>query len=957
MAADGSIVIDTRIDTAGFGKGAANLKSQFAALGTSAKKLGGLIAAAFSVTAIANFAKEAIELGSDLQEVQNVVDVTFTTLNEQVNEFAKNAATTAGLSETMAKQYVGTFGAMAKSFQFTEEEAYNMSTALTQLAGDVASFYNITQDSAYTKLKSVFTGETESLKDLGVVMTQTALDDYALRKGLGKTTSEMTEQEKVALRYQFVLEQLSAASGDFIRTQDGWANQTRILSLQFDQLKATLGQGLINALTPAIKVLNQIIAKLQTAAEAFRDFTAALFGDAGDASSAIESATESTEEYGDATEEAAKQAKKALAPFDEITKLGSESSDTETTSSVSVSTAVTGSGETITAETIAPGLQDAVDTILEWIEPLKDIDFSNVSTAFDRLKEAVSPITEDLFSGLKWAWDNLLVPLSEWTIEEAAPAALDTMRATLDLLSGVIEKLKPWAVWLWEEFLQPIAEWTGETIIDALNELTDLLRDLSDLLSGEISFTEFIGDLTALQTVLLSLAAVLGTVKLASTISNIATAISNCATSVATLTTGLGTITGIATIVGGAILAVTNFVAMLENEFSWLNEILMVVGIALVAVGAIILGAPALVVGVVAAIVAAVLTAVVLIKDNWEAISTFFSDLWENISTWATNAWDSIKTAWSTVKTWFSENIITPVKNVFSDMWDRIKSAASGTWSGIKTVFTTVKTWFSEKVISPVKNAFSGMWDRIKSAASGTWSGIKTVFTTVKTWFSEKVISPVKNVFSGMWDGLKTGAKNAWSGVKSVFSSVATFFKDTFKKAWNGIVSVFSTAGEIFTNIKDGILTAFKNIVNSLIKGLNKVIAVPFEGINKALKAIKDINILGLTPFSGLKTISVPEIPYLAKGAVIPPNAPFMAVLGDQRHGTNIEAPADLIRKIVREEIGDNSGSFAAAAQEIVNRLDILIGTVDGIEVGDTTIGQAANRYNEKKAIMTGGFA
>ena len=134
-----------------------------------------------------------------------------------------------------------------------------MATTLTGLAGDVASFYNISQDEAYTKLKSVFTGETETLKDLGVVMTQSALDAYALANGYSKTTAKTSEMEKVALRYKFVQDQLSAASGDFIRTSDGWANQVRVLQLQFDSLKATIGQGLINVLTPVIKVINTII--------------------------------------------------------------------------------------------------------------------------------------------------------------------------------------------------------------------------------------------------------------------------------------------------------------------------------------------------------------------------------------------------------------------------------------------------------------------------------------------------------------------------------------------------------------------------------------------------------------------------------------------------------------------------------------------------------------------------
>lgn len=203
-----------KMDISGASRKVNLLGRQFEGLGTIVKRIGFLVGSAFAVGKLIQFGKESIELGSDLAEVQNVVDVTFTTMSDKVNEFAKNAMTSAGLSETMAKRYVGTFGAMSKSFGFSEAQAYDMSTALTQLTGDVASFYNISQDLAYIKLKSVFTGETETLKDLGVVMTQSALDQYALANGYSKTTSAMTEQEKVALRLAFVQKQLSAASGD-----------------------------------------------------------------------------------------------------------------------------------------------------------------------------------------------------------------------------------------------------------------------------------------------------------------------------------------------------------------------------------------------------------------------------------------------------------------------------------------------------------------------------------------------------------------------------------------------------------------------------------------------------------------------------------------------------------------------------------------------------------------------
>lgn len=295
-------------------------------------KFGKVVAGAFAVKKVVEFGAECVNLGSDLAEVQNVVDVTFGSMSGKVNEFAKSAITSVGLSETVAKKYMGQYGSMAKAFGYSIDNAYDMSETLTKLTGDVASFYNLSTDEAQTKLKSVFTGETESLKELGVVMTQTALDEFALQKGFGKTTKKMSEQEKVALRLAFVTDRLSDASGDFSRTSDGWANQTRVLSLRFDALKATLGQGLINALTPAVRVLNQLMVYLQKAADAFSAFTARVFGKQEAGASASASATAdlagSMGDVGEAatgTANAVKKAQKSLAGFDKLNVIGSGS--------------------------------------------------------------------------------------------------------------------------------------------------------------------------------------------------------------------------------------------------------------------------------------------------------------------------------------------------------------------------------------------------------------------------------------------------------------------------------------------------------------------------------------------------------------------------------------------------------------------------------------------------------
>lgn len=332
----GRINLDLGVNTSGFKKelnGATKAaKSAVGGMSSSLGKIGKMVAVAFSVKAIVSFSKECLQLGSDLAEVQNVVDVTFGSMSSKVNEFAKNAMTSFGLSEKVAKDYMGQFGAMSKAFGNTEAMAYDQAAALTGLAGDVASFYNMTTDEAFTKLKAVYTGETEALKSLGVVMTQAALDEFALQKGIGKTTAKMSEQEKVALRLSFVQDRLAGATGDFIRTADGWANQTRVLSLRFDALKASIGQGLINALLPVIRLLNELMVYLQKAADTFRDFMEAIFGTAGGSSGgtslgdSLASGSGALADNMDSAAGSAKAIKKSLAGFDQINIIPSNSS-------------------------------------------------------------------------------------------------------------------------------------------------------------------------------------------------------------------------------------------------------------------------------------------------------------------------------------------------------------------------------------------------------------------------------------------------------------------------------------------------------------------------------------------------------------------------------------------------------------------------------------------------------
>lgn len=204
------------------------------------------------------------------------------------------------------------------------------------------------------------------------------------------------------------------------------------------------------------------------------------------------------------------------------------------------------------------------------------------------------------------------------------------------------------------------------------------------------------------------------------------------------------------------------------------------------------------------------------------------------------------------------------------NLWDTITSKLSGAFKNLVKVFNTITSWIGKNVITPIKAKFNILFAGIKSAAKTAWSVIKGVWEIVSTWFTNTVITPVKETFTGLWDKLKSGAKSAWAGVKKVFSPIATWFKNTFTKAWQAVKDVFSTGGKIFDGIKEGIVDAFKTVVNALIKGINKVIAIPFNKINDMLDSIKNVKIGPAKPFKKLiSKFDVPEIPELEAGGVL----------------------------------------------------------------------------------------
>nr|DAI74419.1 MAG TPA: minor tail protein [Caudoviricetes sp.] len=202
---------------------------------------------------------ESIGLASDLTETQNVVDVTFEDSADTINKWAQEALNAYGITETKAKQYTSTIGAMLKSMGIADDQVTQMSMDMAGLAADMASFYNLDHDTAFEKIRSGISGETEPLKSLGINMSVANLNAFALEKGMTKAFDKMSQAEQATLRYQYLLEATKDAQGDFARTGDSFSNEMRKLQTNLDRIKTEFGKGLLGVVTPAISLLNNVL--------------------------------------------------------------------------------------------------------------------------------------------------------------------------------------------------------------------------------------------------------------------------------------------------------------------------------------------------------------------------------------------------------------------------------------------------------------------------------------------------------------------------------------------------------------------------------------------------------------------------------------------------------------------------------------------------------------------------
>lgn len=818
------------------------------------------------------FVSECLELGSNLSEVQNVVDVTFGDMANSINDFAKNAMDDFGLSETVAKKYTGTIGSMAKAFGFAGEDVVNMSKSIAGLTADVSSFYNLDTDTAFTKLKSIFTGETEALKDLGVVMSQTALDQYALNNGFGQTTSEMSEQMKVMLRYQFVMSQLSDASGDFARTQDGWANQTRVLELRFDALKATLGQSLINILTPVVQMFNELLGTIQGCADELLEFTNIMSGNVIEETitkNAVEAA-DAIDDIGNSAEESVKKLNK-LAGYDELNVLNAGASSSSTSSE---------GGK-------LPSI-DVGDSDVSKLDPDKNIISKYLTSIKEAWKKAdFSDFGESISTKIRKALEKV-----DWNKIESTGGRLasslatflngafdkDTFKEVGKTAAGAVNTAIHTGLVFAEDF---DFKNFGETMAAGVNGFFEDF-DFKDLANGIDAWVDGIGD------AIKGFADELDWGKIFDGVKDFANELDEDTLLIAT---GIGTLFG-GSVVSGISAAIAGWNLGLElgkllnpedselyDNFNFKDFFESVTDDAGITFDAILDMAADFennpVISSMLRTIFPFLNQLLVIRKGIDGIKA---------------AWDKIKNAAKTLKISASvkgKEALESIKNLWSKVKSGTKKFAVNAKATGESVISKIKnTWAAIKAgKKELKATASGVINKSLSNLKSTWSNLVT--KNIKVTGVGKKSTNLEDLKT-VWNSLKTKAIDLKANVPT-FSSI----KDKLKKLLNGIIDFFNE------NFIDNFNSIFR-------------VEIPENNFTKYL------GIDGMVA----QILKLDHLDAFAQGAYVKANTPRLAIIGDNTHEGEFVAPESKLEKAVINAM-EKMGYSKEKDETIINEIYI----------------------------------
>ena len=723
----------------------------------------------------------------------------------------------------------------------------------------------------------------------------------------------MTEQEKVMLRFQYVTSALSNATGDFAKTQDSWANQTRILSLRFEQLKASLGKGFIALFTPILRGFNSLLAGLQKVADGFANFVQMLTGadvstSMGSISSDIagigddaSSAADNVGDIGSAAKKTAKDIERSLAGFDQINKL---TEPTDDSSDSSGSTGGTSSGirsvdlvPDVSGSTsnVSSAISDMADKVKKALEPLKAISFDNLITSLDNIKRAAQPLTDKLFAGLEWAYYNIFVPLAKWTIEDLLPAFLDVLAGCLDVLNSALDALKPLWMWAWDNFLEPVAQWTGGVIVDVLKKLASALGEIS----GWIKNNQ--GPFDAIVVTIGTFAAAWKAVDLAEFLMN------------------AGGVVGIINKLKKAIEACT--VAKLKDKIETIQLCAMYAKDFVKSVGQTIAKLSS-------SAVAWVSNTAVKVADTTATVA-HTAATW--LATAATTAFGVAMTVLTSPITLVIAALVALGVGIYELVkhWDVVKEAAGICWDWIVGKWNSAGEWFA------------GVWENIRSAFSSFDNWLQNIFNID---FSDSFgfIGDIMNAYL-------QNVSNIFGDVKQIFGGLIDFiagvFSGDWSRAWNGIVDAFGGIFSLIADIAKGPINMVIGLINGMLDGLESGINWIVRKINGLSFDVPDwVPVIGGDHFGfDLPEVGFGSIPYLAQGGYVKPNTPQLAMIGDNKHQGEVVAPEDKLL-----EMAQKAADMASSAELLAEAISILKQILRILETLDLDIqldGKSLKKY------------
>lgn len=871
-------------------------------------KIGKVLGIALSVAAIINFGKQCIELGSDLAEVQNVVDVTFQGINEEINEFARNAIEQFGLSELSAKQYASTMGAMLKSMGFATRQAADMSMELTGLAGDIASFYNLSGDEAFAKIRSGISGETEPLKQLGINLSVANLEQFALTQGMQKSYSAMTQQEQALLRYNYLLSVTSDAQGDFARTSDSWANQTKILTERFNSLKAAIGQGLINVFTPVLRVINQVVAKLVEAANAFKRFTEIITGkksetntsvssvaaDATTATSGMDGLTEATNEAGGAAKKA-EEAFHGLLGFDEInslTKAADSSGSGSDTSGAGGLEDMSGFVDD-TAEETDQELNPVLQKLIDRLKQLRDL----FKAGF---KAGLGDVTlEPLKKAIEGIKNSLKEIFTDPGVVQAANHYLDTLAYSLGQITGAVASIGITIATNLFGGLNKYLEGNKDLIKQHLINMFDISSEIWTILGNFAQaaaniFSVFGGENGQRVT-----AALIGI--FANTLMGVEELCAKYARDILDVITrpfidnqeGFKTaIDGLLGIIAQELESIKDFVdATVEKLNSVYDESIH---------------------PFFDAIATGISDTVGIFLDFWNTsvqpvleqlaeqfdalMSQHITPLMEKIAELTGSVAEALTALWDGVIKplidWIVVNVLPVLLPIFQSIVETIYAVVgniadiigslieviSGIIDFVVGIFTGdwKKAWEGiQQIIDGVMNAIAGIIELVMNIIGGV---IRTALDTISAIFST-VFNAIASFTATIFNTIKTVVTTVIATIKAGISSGLNTIKTIWTTIWTSLQTTVTT-------IFNGIWKSIKGVINSIIGGVEGMANAVVNGINTVINALNNLSFdipdwvpeLGGEKFGfDIPTLSTVSLPRLAMGGIVDGATPLIA--------------------------------------------------------------------------------